>query len=518
MSIQISGSSLAKVDRNSARYSYLREVHRRVAKKDPDIWGPDAAAEAVIRLNWVDLPESSPTLKDELAQIKERFRGKVRVVLCGMGGSSLAPEVLSKSFNREIFIVDSTDPNYIAHALNGNLGETLFIVSSKSGSTIETSSQRALFQSKLIEAGLSPMEHMLFVTDPGSPLDREVRAAGFEVINADPNVGGRFSALSAFGVVPAVMAGIDIWGVLSDAASAKEEFLANDQMILDVAYLLSEVSGQYIGFTDQGSDYPGISDWIEQLIAESTGKDGRGRLPVVTESVEAARMGKAFTVSFASSSADLNVEAPLGAHFIFWEWVTAIIGAALEIDPFNQPNVTEAKEQTLALLDEWGDGPRAAIPTLSPGASEGDVEIFGEAASIAEALRGIIATVKSGGYIAIMAYLDRRNDSRLEELRSAIAEASGVPSTFGWGPRFMHSTGQFHKAGQPNGTFIQITGEVDCDFEIPGRNFSFATLLTAQALGDGRALSKRQYPLLRLHLKNRSAGIEQILSAARSLK
>ena len=518
MSIHISGSSLAKVDRNSARYSYLQEVHRRIAKKDPDIWGPDAAAEAAIRLNWVDLPENSQLLKNELDQLKERFSGKTRIVLCGMGGSSLAPEVLSKSFNREIFIVDSTDPNYIAHALNGELESTLFIVSSKSGSTIETSSQRALFQSKLVESGLNPADHMLFVTDPGSPLDHEVRGAGFAVVNADPNVGGRFSALSAFGVVPAVMAGIDIWAVLADAATAKEEFLVNDQAIIDVAYLLSEVSGQYIGFTDQGSDYPGISDWIEQLIAESTGKDGRGRLPVVTESVDAARVGKAFTVSFASSTADLNVEAPLGAHFIFWEWVTAIIGAALDIDPFNQPNVTEAKEQTLALLDEWGDGTCTAIPTLTPGASQGDVEIFGEGASIAEALREIIATVKSGGYIAIMAYLDRRHDSQLEVLRSEIAKASGVPTTFGWGPRFMHSTGQFHKAGQPNGTFIQITGEVDCDFEIPGRNFSFATLLTAQALGDGRALSKREYPLLRLHLKNRSAGIEQILTAAQSLK
>jgi glucose-6-phosphate isomerase len=154
---------------------------------------------------------------------------------------------------------------------------------------------------------------------------------------------------------------------------------------------------------------------------------------------------------------------------------------------------------------------------LIPDCAVGDVEIFGAGASIKESLLEMISKTSDDGYICIMAYLDRRDDVALEELRALIASASGRPTTFGWGPRFMHSTGQFHKAGQPNGTFIQITGEVDCDFEIPGRDFSFATLVAAQGLGDGKALAKRQYPLLRLHLKNRSAGIEEILKAARSL-
>ncbi len=515
--MKLSGPSLARVDRTSPRYAYLREIHQRVAAKDSTTWGPAAQAEAAIRLNWVDLPEASANLRAEVMEIAARFADKNRVVLCGMGGSSLAPEVLAKSYKREIFIVDSTDPNYISHALNGDLAKTVFVVSSKSGSTIETSSQRALFQAKVVEAGLNPVEHIIFVTDPGSPLDLETRAAGFTVVNADPNVGGRFSALSAFGVVPACLAGIDIWQVLGDASDEKQSFLANDEQILDVAYLLSEIAGQYIGFTDHGSDVPGISDWIEQLIAESTGKDGKGRLPIVAESVAAAEVGNPFTISFSESGADLNAVAPLGAHFIFWEWITAILGAALEIDPFNQPNVTEAKEQTLALLDEWRSTGKASVPNLIPQAIEGDVEIFGAGATIEESLRTIIAGVEDGGYIAIMAYLDRIGDVALEELRALIASASGKPTTFGWGPRFMHSTGQFHKAGQPNGTFIQITGEVDCDFEIPGRDFSFATLVAAQGLGDGRALAKRQYPLLRLHLKNRSAGIEEILKAARAL-
>jgi len=517
VTIKISGASLARVDRTSQRYAYLREVHQKIAVKDSSTWGPAAADEASIRLNWVDLPETSLSLREEVTSLAARFEDKDRIVLCGMGGSSLAPEVLSKTFKRALVVVDSTDPNYIAHALNGDLSKTVFVVSSKSGSTIETSSQRALFQQKIVDAGLNPIDHMVFVTDPGSGLDIETRAAGFSVINADPNVGGRFSALSAFGVVPAVLAGIDIWSVLADASTAKSDFLSNDETILDVAYLFSEIASQYIGFTDHGSDVPGISDWIEQLIAESTGKDGKGRLPIVAESVVAAEVGNPFTVAFAEAGADLNVLAPLGAHFIFWEWVTAIVGAALAIDPFNQPNVTEAKDQTLALLSEWKSTGATVVPHLTPSATEGDVEIFGSGESIKDSLRSMIDATVDGGYIAIMAYLDRKDDVALEELRSLISGASGKPTTFGWGPRFMHSTGQFHKAGQPNGTFIQITGEVDCDFDIPGRDFSFGTLVAAQGLGDGKALAKRQYPLLRLHLKNRSAGIEEILKAARAL-
>jgi len=517
VTIQISGSSLSAIDRSSARYNYLREVHQRIASKDAHTWGEAAAAEAAIRLNWVDLPETSLALFDEVSRLIEKFKNHKRIILCGMGGSSLAPEVLAKTFRREILVLDSTDPHYIAHALDGDLATTVVVVSSKSGSTIETSSQRALFQNKFEIAGLTPTDHILFVTDPGSPLDLDVRKAGFTVINADPHVGGRFSALSAFGVVPAALAGIDIWSVLKDAAKAKQEFLADDAVILDVAYLFSEIAHQYIAFTDHGSGVPGLSDWIEQLIAESTGKDGKGRLPVVAESVATAAIGGSFTVAFSDAGADLNVVAPLGAHFIFWEWVTAIVGAALSIDPFNQPNVTEAKEQTLALLQQWKTGDRTVAPHLTANAVEGDVEIFGTGDSIAASLSSAIASTKDGGYLAIMAYLDRKDDAALEEIRALISQASGRPTTFGWGPRFLHSTGQFHKAGQPNGSFIQITGEVDCDFEIPGRDFSFATLIAAQALGDGKTLTGRQYPLLRFHLKNRSAGIEEILKAARAL-
>ena len=511
--MKISGPSLAAIDRESEIYRKLREAHPRIANKDPHTWGSKAAAEAAIRLNWVDLPESSQHLLPQIDEIAKRFASHSRVVLCGMGGSSLGPEVIALTYKKDVFIFDSTDPNYARHAIGTDLAHTLVVVSSKSGSTIETASQRALFQGQFHAAGLNPVDHMLFVTDPGSPLDKEVRAGGYLVINADPNVGGRFSVLSAFGLVPSALIGVPIKEILDEASSEKKAFLDDDQVILDVAYLLVTQAEQYIAFTDAGSRVPGLSDWIEQLIAESTGKDGIGRLPIATEDTTRARVGGAFTVAYAGSGADLVVEGPLGAHFIFWEWVTALIGAALKIDPFNQPNVTEAKEQTAAALSEWNN----VVPTLTPACTDKSVEIFGDGQSLKDALATFIEDVKDGGYIAIMAYLDRRDDVKVAELRAILAEKSTRPTTFGWGPRFLHSTGQFHKGGQKNGSFLQITGETSTDYEIPGRDYSLRTLLFAQAIGDNRALATRKYPLLRLHLQSRKAGIDEILAAARSL-
>ena len=189
------------------------------------------------------------------------------------------------------------------------------------------------------------------------------------------------------------------------------------------------------------------------------------------------------------------------------------MGAALEIDPFNQPNVTEAKNATSTLLKEWG----GALPLFTAESVDGAVEIFGKGSSLHEALAQFCSGVAEDGYISIHAYLDRRDDVALVELRRILSEKAGRPVTFGWGPRFLHSTGQFHKGGQQNGSFLQITGDATSDFDIPGSGFSFETLLMAQALGDNRALGQRKFPLLRLHLQDRSAGISHILKAARSL-
>ena len=506
------GSLTSKIDQLDPRFIDLVEASQRLIEKDASLWGQDAQAEAIERLNWLDLPRSSRALLPELDAISARFRNFTHVVLCGMGGSSLAPEVIAASYKKEIFILDSTDPDYINHALSGNLDLTVVIVSSKSGSTIETSSQLALFEDAFTKAGLLPKDHIVIVTDPGSPLDVSSRAKEFTVVNADPFVGGRFSALSAFGLVPAAIIGIDISVILDSAADTLSQLSGPQSQAVEIAYLLSYHSGQYCAFSDAESGMPGLSDWIEQLIAESTGKEQVGRLPVVIESNFAPVSGDSTHIAFAGTS-DLVVEADLGSQFIFWEFVTALIGYALKIDPFNQPNVTEAKEQTAKLLTSW-DG---KLPAFQAKDIEGNIEIFADANSLQNALELVINAVSDDGYIAVMAYLDRKVNTELGQLRRLLATRSGRPVTFGWGPRFLHSTGQFHKGGQQNGVFLQITGEPESDLEIPGQKFSFKTLIAAQALGDGEALTSRGFTVVRLHLRERKSGIQQILFAASAI-
>ena len=510
--ISIKGNAVSKIDRGSKEYKSLQAFHERLKSKDSTIWGPAAQAEASIRLNWIDLPESSRELLPQFDALAAKHRDKSNVILCGMGGSSLGPEVIAQTFSKQLFVLDSTDPNYIAHALSFDLAKSVVVVSSKSGSTIETASQRALFEGAFKDAGLNPVDHMVFVTDPGSPLDKQVREAGFTVVNADPNVGGRFSVLSPFGLVPAALIGVDVSVLLDNASDTKKAFFADSQTMCDIAYLLSFVSEQYVAYTDEGSGMPGLSDWIEQLVAESTGKNQVGRLPVVAETSHNGREGGAFTIAFAGN-ADLVVEGDLASQFIVWEWVTALVGAALAIDPFNQPNVTEAKAQTSALLDEW----KGVLPTFAPDLTDGAVQIFGTGNSATDAITQMIAHIPTDGYIAIMAYLDRKDDAAIAELRAVLADKSGRPVTFGWGPRFLHSTGQFHKGGQQNGFFLQITGDVTKDIAIPGQSYGFKTLVAAQALGDGKALASRKYPLLRFNLTNRAAGISELLDAVKSL-
>jgi glucose-6-phosphate isomerase len=262
-------------------------------------------------------------------------------------------------------------------------------------------------------------------------------------------------------------------------------------------------------FCDGHSGMPGLSDWVEQLVAESTGKNQVGRLPIV---IEKDSNDNAFSVAY-SGDADLVIESDLASQFIIWEWVTALVGVGLGIDPFNQPNVTEAKEATSTLLKSWA----GIQPSLTPISIDGAVEIFGNGDSLVSAVRNFISEIPKDGYVAVMAYLDRISDSKIIQLRELLSEKSHRPVTFGWGPRFLHSTGQFHKGGQQNGAFLQITGDADQDFEIPGQSFGFKTLIMAQALGDAAALEKRKYPLLRLNLTNRSVGIDELLKALKSL-
>jgi len=510
--ITLHGPATSLIDRLDPRYSTLIAASARLAKKDPTLWGKDAQKLAATRLNWVDLPRTSRTLLPELDALAAKFRNFSRVVLCGMGGSSLGPEVIAASYKKNLFVLDSTDPQHVAQAIAGDLSTTVVIVSSKSGSTIETSSQRSLFEESFLTAGLNPIDHMVIVTDPHSPLDQDARARGFIVVNADPDVGGRFSALSAFGLVPAALIGVDVSVLLDSADDAIESFHRAHSTAADVAYLISFFTEQYISLNDADSPLPGLGDWIEQLIAESTGKDGIGRLPIVIESSTAPVSGTCLSISF-SQGGDLVVQGPLGAQFIFWEWVTALVGVALHIDPFNQPNVTTAKEQTATLLSQWD----SQLPQLVPTSSDGSIDIYSQGKTVTDTLMALIDSVAPDGYIAIMAYCDRFSDRELAQLRSILAQKSGRPVTFGWGPRFLHSTGQFHKGGQTNGVFLQITADAHHDLAIPGESFSFHTLLMAQALGDALTLNQKSLQVSRLHMRNREIGVSEILLAAREI-
>ena len=329
------------------------------------------------------------------------------------------------------------------------------------------------------------------------------------MINADPNVGGRYSALSAFGLVPAALIGVDASILIDDAAAAAETFSQPNSSAVKIAATIFDKGEQCVAFFDSDSKLPGISDWIEQLVAESTGKNETGRLPIAVESGSAAISGAALKVGFDSNStADLIVTGTLGEQFILWEWVTALLSYSLKVDPFNQPNVTEAKERTGALLSTWDDG---KVPSYKAAFENELLSIYSgsHATDISGQLKDFLA--HPSHYIAIMAYLARGIDDEVTLLRPLIAEKSGKGTTFGWGPRFLHSTGQFHKGGQHNGAFLQITGENSADLPIPHQSFSFHTLLMAQALGDGQALTTRKFPLMRIHLKDRALGLALLI-------
>ena len=508
--ITITGSKISVA--SSATRASLQAITARLAAKDNTLWGVDAQAEATIRLNWIDLPISSRALLPDLDALSAwaRSKGITTIVLAGMGGSSLAPEVIAKTFGKVLTVLDTTDPEQIKAAIPNDLAHSLVVVGSKSGSTIETASHKAFFAKVFQDAGLDPAEHFVIVTDPGSPLDKSARADGLRVINADPNVGGRYSALSAFGLVPAALIGVDVSILIDDAAAAAATFVLPDSPAVEIAAALFDAGEQNVAFFDAGSELPGISDWIEQLVAESTGKNETGRLPIVIESETAKTAGSGLRIGFHSGAqADLVVTGTLGEQFILWEWVTALISYSLKVDPFNQPNVTEAKERTGALLSTWGDG---RVPKFKP-AFENDV-LAVYSSSTANSLAGQLADFlkTQSHYFAIMAYLARGIDNNAPLLRELIAEKTGRGTTFGWGPRFLHSTGQFHKGGQHNGAFLQITGENSSDLSIPNQSFSFHTLLMAQALGDGQALSDRKFPLMRVHLKERNSGLDLLLA------
>lgn len=505
------------------------KVASRIAAQDPTLWGPDAESEASIRLSWATLATSSRPLLEPIAALRQKLAaaGIRRVVLAGMGGSSLAPEVICAHAKVPLLTLDTTDAGQVRAALDPEeLPATVVVVSSKSGGTVETDSHRRVFEQAFRDAGLDPAQHIVVVTDPGSPLEQTAREAGYQLFLADPHVGGRYSALTAFGLVPAGLAGADIAGLLEDAEAVADTLASdvaeNPALHLGAMVGLAHNAGRdKLVFADHSSGIPGFGDWAEQLIAESTGKLGRGVLPVVTEGVEA--------IGFTNAGDDAvqivigqpypthtpfaaSLDKSLGGLMLLWEYAVAIAGRVIGINPFDQPDVEEAKIQARRLLD----GGPATSATAADLTHEG-IEVTGYnldlagATTVLEAIDALLSAAPKHGYLAIQAYLDRRADATADDLRPALAHRSGLQTTFGWGPRFLHSTGQYHKGGHPNGVFLQITGAVAQDLAVPDRPYTFASLQAAQAAGDAAVLADRGRPVLRLHLTERAAGLGHLL-------
>ena len=498
----------------------------KLAAGDPALWGPEAEPEAKIRLGWLRLGQTSRELLPRLTALRAELAadGIDRVVLAGMGGSSLAPEVICHTAGVPLVVLDTTDPGQVAAAFADDLARTVVVVSSKSGGTVETDSHRRAALAAFEAAGIEDAgRHFVAVTDPGSPLAATAKEAGFRaVILADPDVGGRYSALTAFGLVPAALAGADVAALLDQAAALHRHLDQTEHNpALDLGLALGAawtVGRDKIVIADTGSGIAGFGDWAEQLIAESTGKGGRGLLPVVAEGPIAPGTSgpdvALVTVGPPGDAADpvASVTGPLGAQFLAWEYAVAVAGRVLGVNPFDQPNVQESKDNTARILE-------AGAPSERPRFVEGAIKVYGDPAllgaadTVSAALAALCAAIPDRGYLAIMAYLDRLKDASALNLRGELARVTGRAVTFGWAPRFLHSTGQYHKGGPPIGAFLQITAEPDASVPVPGRPYDFATLQAAQAAGDRQALAQRNRPLLHLHLTDRAAGLGQLLEA-----
>jgi glucose-6-phosphate isomerase len=504
-------------------------VASRITGGDATLWGADAEDESAKRLGWVEAVAISWPMVDDIYALRDKLRseGVNHIVLGGMGGSSLAPEVITRTYGVELTVLDSTDPEQVLSALSDRLTTTAVVISSKSGSTLETDSQKRIYEEYFRAAGIDPIDRIVVVTDPGSPLDVSARATGYRVFNADPNVGGRYSALTAFGLVPSGLAGVDLAELLSEAEAVMVELAVdephNPGLILGAAIAGTVPLRDKLGIVPDGTHILGFGDWAEQLIAESTGKLGKGILPVVldTHSPELAeslpdlqivRLVGDWDDTRVVADGEIEIAGSLGGQLLVWEYAVAVAGRILGINPFDQPDVESAKVATRALIDH----PTTPEP---PAFVDGDIEVRGTAGllegahDLASAVSALLSFLTDDGYIAIQAYLDRVAHPELVALRDHLAARAKRPVTFGWGPRFLHSTGQFHKGGPAVGVFLQLTTIEDEDLQIPDRPFTFGQLIRAQADGDASVLAQHGRPVLSLTLRKPSSSIPVVITA-----
>ncbi len=532
MSFRIAvGGAAADAVRRSVPQLVADLVASGITAQDASLWGPGAEEESSKRLGWTQAVAVSRPLVAEIEALRDRLRaeGVRHIVLAGMGGSSLAPEVITRTAGVALTVLDSTEPGQVRAALADRLAETALVVSSKSGSTVETDSQRRVYEQAFRDAGIDPAARIVVVTDPGSPLDQAARAAGYRVFNADPQVGGRYSALTAFGLVPSGLAGVDIDGLLDEAESIELALAVdtpqNPGLVLGAAIAATSPLRDKLAIVADGTHIVGFADWAEQLIAESTGKEGTGILPVVLGTgapelagdlpdVQVVRLvDDAGDEIFADDDTDeIRVSGTLGAQLLVWEYATAVAGRLLGINPFDQPDVESAKIAARGLLDARPEPAPAAF--VADGIEvRGTPEVIGASSDLVSAIDVLLEELPENGYLSVQAYVDRVAHPELAGLRDRLAARAGRPVTFGWGPRFLHSTGQFHKGGPAVGVFLQITEVPGDDLEIPERPFTFGQLIAAQASGDASVLAEHGRPVLTLTLTDPASNIPTLVDA-----
>ena len=548
-SLSIRAGVLADAVRDAARELDARGFSAALERHDPALWSNDPAVQETIanRLGWLQAPAR---MRDEIATV-QAFASQVRtdgitdVVLLGMGGSSLAPEVLRAVVGVQpawprFTMIDTVNSDHL-RSIVVDPRTSLFVLASKSGSTIEPNSLAAYFRQRLLDANVTDWaRHFTAITDPGTPLDEHATSAGFRhVFRNPPDIGGRYSVISLFGLVPAALMGIDIRALVM---SAEQMLRAAGTPQSGEAIPLGVLIG---AAARQGRDkltlvlperLEPLALWIEQLVAESTGKNGVGIVPIAGEPIGAAdeygddrvvvrvmlrdETGRSGAPALSAlerrgtpvASIESRGVTDLAAEFVRWELATVTAGALLGINPFDEPNVKQAKDATRTLLESFGREGRLPVPEPD---AEFDHAAFTLTAPARRALGGrtadaFLSLLRPGDYFAVLAYLPERADMSavVRDLRAAVRARCRCATTFGYGPRYLHSTGQLHKGGANNGVFLTLSAPGQ-DVDVPGEAYSFGVLELAQALGDFASLDQTGRRALHVHLPRPDASTLQ---------
>lgn len=520
---------LEKLVEEALERAAREDVIRRIWTKDASLWKDDESHRKIIRnsLGWLTVPAQMLSAVDELESFANEIRAEFsHVMVCGMGGSSLCPEVLRQTFDRQsdypaLLVLDSTDPDVIASfTARIDPKKCLFVIASKSGTTTEPIAFHRYWYDVVSKSTNQPGPNFIAITDPGTLMDRTASAEGFKrAFLNPPDIGGRYSALSYFGMTPAALMGLDVEEMLRRAVAMAESCAAEPaanpaaQLGAIIATCANAGRDKLTIVTNQQLSALGL--WIEQLIAESTGKESNGIVPVVGEPISAPSVygdDRTF-VYITTGDVDENARASLvaleaaghpvvyrvlddandlGAEFFLWEMATAFAGWLMEINPFDQPNVQESKDATKALLEKFTK--EGSLPDEIPNAADGPLAVYAKSLatelSARELVRAQIEKIKPGDYVGLLAYIEETPEieSALQELRIKLRDRTRCAVTTGYGPRFLHSTGQLHKGGPNSGVFFQLTAPDRVDMPVPGAPYTFSILKQAQAQGDFESL------------------------------